>query len=196
MRPGAPQRNQGWGGMDEQRLGAHGTGRIFLRFPMKERIVTNRRRRALGATLRGLPLLMLGVAGCEPIGGLAQGQAYPTLRPIQVSAEGQAPRSSVPRRRAAVVRYAGYFDGGDITATETPLPDGTMRFAYATTPGACAMADKAVVPAGTDQVRFSGPSGDPPARGLLFTRTAAGWRLQELGSGMHACSFTGELRRR
>lgn len=145
--------------------------------------------------MRSLPLLLLGLAGCQPLGGLGQGQAYPAYQPVQASAEVQAPRVPAQRRRAAVVRYAGYFDGGDITATETALPNGMVRFAYATTPAKCGMTGTAVVPAGAGQVRVSGISGDPPANGLVFTRIPTGWRLEELNGGMHACAFVGELRR-
>lgn len=150
--------------------------------------------RTLKSPLLGLFCLL---AGCQPYGGLAQGQTSPFLRPIQAVAERDARGSPArQRRRAAAVRYAGHFDGGNITATETPLPNGMVQFAYAATPAKCGLADKTVVPAGADQVRFSGPSGDPPANGLVFTRIPDGWKLEERGVGMHACGFYGELKRR
>lgn len=150
--------------------------------------------RMLKHSLLGLSCLL---AGCQPYGGLAQGQAGPFPQPTQAVAEQTASGSPArQRRRAAVVRYAGYFDGGDITATETALPNGMVRFAYATTPAKCGTTGTAMVPAGAGQVRVSGISGDPPANGLVFTRIPTGWRLEELNGGMHACAFVGELRRR
>lgn len=100
------------------------------------------------------------------------------------------------QRLGAVTRYAGHFDGGTITASETFLANGMVQFAYAAKPDKCGLSDKVVVPAGSREVRFSGPSGDPPAKGLVFTRIPDGWKLEELGVGMHACSFYGELKRR
>lgn len=150
--------------------------------------------RTVKSPLLGLFCLL---AGCQPYGGLAQGQTGPFPQPTQASAERGAQGSPARQRRsAAVVHYAGYFDGGDIAATETSLPNGMVRFAYSATPAKCGLHDETVVPVGSREVRFSGPSGDPPTGGLIFTRIPDGWKLEELGGGMHACAFFGELKRR
>lgn len=150
--------------------------------------------------MRTVKSLLLGLlyllAGCQPYGGLAQGQTGPFPQPTQAVAERMASGSPARQRPGTVARYGGHFDGGTITASETFLANGMVQFAYAAKPATCGLSDKVVVPAGSRVVRFSGPSGDPPAKGLVFTRTPDGWKLEELGVGMHACAFYGELKRR
>lgn len=151
-------------------------------------------------TMRTVKSPLLGLfcllAGCQPYGGLPQEQTGSFSQRTQAVAESAVPGSPARQRPGTVTRYAGHFDGGTITASETVLANGMVQFAYFAKPATCGLYDKVVVPAGSREVRFSGPSGDPPTRGLVFTRTPDGWKLEELGVGMHACAFDGELKRR